>query len=110
MPETSYYPQIGGGGAGPPAPASAAPAAAESKPPAAEDEAEGDVGETALLPKSILAGKDFKPGDEVVLKVVHLYDDEVEVAYAPEKPSTPPEPGGMSADNEIDAMSSMKGA
>lgn len=41
-----------------------------------EDEA------TALLPKSILGGKKFKPGDEVVLKIVHEYEDEVEVAYA----------------------------
>jgi hypothetical protein len=43
-------------------------------------------GETALLPKSILGGKDFQPGDEVVLKIVGMHDDEVEVAYAPEKP------------------------
>jgi hypothetical protein len=43
------------------------------------EEAEGA---TALLPKSILAGKKFQPGDEIVLKVVRLYDDEVEVEYA----------------------------
>lgn len=41
-----------------------------------------EEGETALLPKSILAGKEFKPGEEVVLKIVHIYDDEVEVEYA----------------------------
>jgi hypothetical protein len=45
-------------------------------------EKEDSGGETALLPKSILAGKEFNPGDELVLKVVRLYDDEVEVAYA----------------------------
>jgi len=48
-------------------------------------EDEKDMGETALLPKTILAGKKFNPGDEVVLKIVHLYDDEVEVAYATDK-------------------------
>lgn len=44
--------------------------------------AHGDDGETAVLPKSILAGKHFDPGDEVVLKVVAIHDDSVEVAYA----------------------------
>ena len=62
---------------------------------------------TALLPKSILAGKDFKPGEEVVLKVLRILDDQVEVAYAtgegskeespepgPEMDSAPPAPAG----------------
>jgi len=40
-----------------------------------------DNEETALLPKSLLLNKDVAPGDEVILKVVHVYDDEVEVAY-----------------------------
>lgn len=50
----------------------------------AEDtETEEDMGEaTALLPKSVLGGKEFKPGEEVVLKIVHIYEDEVEVEYA----------------------------
>ena len=38
-----------------------------------------------LLPKSILMGKEFKPGDEIVLKIDAIHDDEVEVSYAPEK-------------------------
>jgi len=37
---------------------------------------------SALLPKSILAGKDFKVGEEVVLKIVAMHDDEIEVEYA----------------------------
>jgi hypothetical protein len=41
-----------------------------------------DDGETAVLPKSILAGKKFNPGDEVVLEVVKIMDDEVVVKYA----------------------------
>jgi hypothetical protein len=39
-------------------------------------------GETALLPASILGGKEFSPGEEVVLKIVAMHDDQVEVAYA----------------------------
>jgi hypothetical protein len=58
---------------------------AESEP-ETEDHGE-DMGEqTALLPKSILAGKDFKVGDEVVLKITGMHEGEVEVEYAPEKP------------------------
>lgn len=58
--------------------------------PAPEDGAEKPDdkmdGETALIPKSLLAGKDFQVGEEVVLKIVHDHGDEVEVEYAPEKP------------------------
>lgn len=45
---------------------------------------------TALIPKSILGGKEFKVGDEVVLKITHDYEDEVAVEYAPEKPTETP--------------------
>lgn len=44
-------------------------------------EAREDNEETALIPKSLLQGKDVDPGDQVILDVVHVYDDEVEVAY-----------------------------
>lgn len=73
----SYYPQDDG------ADDAAAPQQSDDTPPTEtnKDEQEPE-GETALLPKSILAGKEFKPGEEVVLKIVHLYDDEVEVEYA----------------------------
>lgn len=97
-PDTSYYPSVGEE----PAPKGAGSESQDSE----------DVAETALLPKSILAGKDFKPGDELVLEVVHLYDDEVEVKYASgeseEDEKTEPE-HMMSADQEIDGMMSMKG-
>jgi hypothetical protein len=43
---------------------------------------EEGAGESAMLPKSILAGKHFDPGDEVVLKVVAIHGDEVEVEYS----------------------------
>jgi hypothetical protein len=46
----------------------------------------GDKGEvTGILPKEILAGKDFKPGEEIVLKIVAIHDNDVEVAYASEE-------------------------
>lgn len=57
------------------------------------------MGATALLPKSILGGKDFNPGDEVVLKVVRLYDDEVEVRLPDVS-----KPIEKTTDEEIDQM------
>lgn len=55
------------------------------KPPM-EDKPKSDEGEpTALLDKSVLGGKEFNVGDEVVLKIVAMHDKEVTVAYAPEK-------------------------
>lgn len=71
-----------------------APDESSQKPGSSED-SEYPESETALLPKSILGGKDFKEGEEVVLKIVHLYDDEVEVQYAPEKPEKEGEKGMM---------------
>lgn len=50
----------------------------------AEESKEEYEQETALLPKSILGGKEFSPGDEVVLKIVAIHEDEVEVEYAKE--------------------------
>lgn len=62
---------------------------AETAPNEADETDTGkDEGTTALLPESILAGKKFNVGDEVVLKIVHIGDGEVEVAYAPSKEKT----------------------
>lgn len=63
---------------------------------------EAAEGETALLPKTILGGKTFKPGDEVVLKIVREYENEVEVEYAPEKPEAGAE--GEAAPEEAPTM------
>lgn len=41
--------------------------------------------ETGLLPKSLMAGKDFKPGDEIMLKITAIHEKDFEVEYAPEK-------------------------
>jgi hypothetical protein len=50
-----------------------------------EPSAEGDhedIGETtALLPKSILAGKKFSVGDSVWLKIDAIHDNDVAVSY-----------------------------
>lgn len=94
MPSEDLYPPSGG--TGPPDKGEAAD----------HSEADESSEQTALLPKSILAGKDFKPGEEVVLKIVRIHDDEVEVAYATEKPETENKSEGMSADEEIDSMTS----
>lgn len=63
-----------------------------------ETETETEGGQTALLPKSVLGGKDFEPGEEVVLKIVKVHEDEIEVQYAPEKAKEP------TSDEEIDAL------
>lgn len=85
--------------------------------PEQEDKEQEGQEPTAVLPKSILMGKDFKPGEEVVLKIVRIHDDQVEVAYAPEKgkegegegemaeaPAPGPEAGG--GDQEMAGMMS----
>lgn len=74
-----YYPDAGGDATPKDSAEEATPEKDESK----DDETM--EGETALLPKSILAGKTFNPGDEVVLKIVHMGDDEIEVEYATAK-------------------------
>lgn len=67
---------------------------------------EGGV-QTALIPKSLLMGKEFNPGDEVVLEIVHLYEDEVEVKYAPEKKDKKEEKEGMDDMHPEDQLDSM---
>jgi hypothetical protein len=54
---------------------------------APHDEQEEET--SALLPKSILAGKEFKVGEEVVLKIDAIHDDEIEVSYATGKSKEP---------------------
>jgi len=66
------------------------------------EETEG--GETALIPKSLLGAKEFSPGDEVVLKIVQIYEDEVEVQYATEGPPEEESSTMMDAESEMDQM------
>jgi hypothetical protein len=55
-----------------------------------EDKPMDEIGETALLPVSLLHGQEVTPGDEITLRVVHVYEDEVEVAYGAEEKETEP--------------------
>ncbi len=88
--QDSYYPDTG-----------------EDTQPTGEDNTPDDEqaeGETALLPKSLLAGKDLKVGDEITLKVEHIYEDEVEVCPADSKEEKS-EPSAMSeAQGSMDQM------
>lgn len=60
------------------------PAAAPQAEPEGQEKSD-EGGPTGVLPKSILMGKDFNTGDELVLKILAIHDDEIEVGYAPEK-------------------------
>jgi hypothetical protein len=48
-----------------------------------EDKDEGQ--KTYVLPKAVLEGKEFEPGDELVLRIVSMHGDQIEVTYAPAK-------------------------
>jgi hypothetical protein len=74
-----------GGGPGPAQDPDMASDEAQDKGETKDEKTEEEgAGESAMLPKSILAGKTFNPGDELVLKVVAIHGDEVEVEYAKE--------------------------
>lgn len=60
----------------------------EENKPEAKSTDEATQSPTGLISKSLLGGKDFKVGDEVVLEIVAEHGDEVEVKYASEKPET----------------------
>lgn len=100
MPQ-DYYPEMGSG-----------PAPPKSDGPTPERPMKDKrLGESALLPKSIIGNGEVRPGDEITMKVMHVYDDEVEVCCtssesedeeteSESEPTTKP----MSADEEIDGM------
>jgi hypothetical protein len=84
---------------------------------------------SALIPKALLAGKEFNVGDEVVLKITGMHGDSVQVEYAPEKgkgeeeyegdkeaeappeeqPQPPPDQGGAGNVGGGESMGSMMG-
>ena len=41
--------------------------------------------QTGLLPKALMAGKDFKVGDEIMMKITAIHEKDFAVEYAPEK-------------------------
>lgn len=89
MPDESYYPDPESG----------------NTEPAESDDSDESKGETALLPKSLLAGSDFKVGDEITVKIEHIYEDEVEVSYTKAKEE---EPSAMeNASGSLDEMAGM---
>lgn len=61
---------------------------------------------SAVLPRSILAGKKFDVGDEVVLKITAMHEDQIEVEYAPAKgkESGKEEGGYGGGDSEMESM------
>jgi hypothetical protein len=71
------------------------------KTPITEDGAPEGEGESIHIPMEFLQGKQFKEGDEIVMKVVSADDEGVEVEYAVKEE---PDSGGdgMSANAEID--------
>jgi hypothetical protein len=72
-----------------PADAPAPPQGDDSDP-----KAEGDDSATGLLPKSVLGGKELKPGDECTLQIVADHGDEYEVKYADQGAEEPQDPDG----------------
>lgn len=85
------------------APPMTPPETMEEGQPMTPPEAEASAGEamTALIPKSVLGGMEFEPGQELTVKVVKVYGDEIEVQPVT---STETETEPMSADQEIDDM------
>ena len=59
--------------------------------------------ESALLPKSLFGGKEPKPGEEFVFKVVQVHGEEVEVEYATGSEKKDSE-NMAAADSKMDAM------
>lgn len=67
------------------------------------EKGEGEAKEshdTGLLPKSLMAGKDFKVGEEIVLKITAIHENDFEVEYAKD------EGGGKEGYGEEDMASS----
>lgn len=73
-----------------------------SQSPVTEEGAPEGKAESIHIPAEFLQGTKFKPGDELVLKVISADEEGLEVEYA-----SPAEGGGegeMSANDEIDSM------
>jgi hypothetical protein len=71
---------------------------------ASADPSQESESKTALLPKDICP--DMQPGDEMMLKVVRVHDDQYEVEYSAEPSekevaSSDPEPTAPTGDNSM---------
>lgn len=89
---------------------------ADAAPMAPEEESKPDMQEekgeeaTAVIPKALLAGKEWKPGEEIVLQIVQVNEDGAVVKYASEKgggEEYPEEAGGGEEKDNPGSMSSM---
>lgn len=71
-----------------------------------EEGKQAEEGMTSLVPLSMFKGQELKPGDTFSGKVVHVYEDEVEVSLQPpateEQPSAPS--STMPDNEELDAL------
>ena len=100
----------------------APPAATTPAPDEGSKNAEGKEGEsdsqTAVIPLSVLGGKKFAPGEEVVLQIVSMNEDGAVVKYAegkgeeeeePPKEEAPPAPAAPPPGGGGNPMSSLMG-
>jgi hypothetical protein len=86
------------------------PMDSQSAPPSDQNrdaEEEQGGGESALIPKSILDGMDIKVGSSITLKVVHEYEDEIEVQAV--KGGEKSEDGGGMRDGDGSEMQAAMG-
>lgn len=79
--------------------------------PAAPEEEETSDSSTAVIPKALLSGKEWKPGDQITLEIVQMNEDGAVVKYASEsgseEESEAPEPEAAPPAQEAGGMSSM---
>jgi hypothetical protein len=78
----------------------------EPREPETTDEEAAESMNSAVVSNKVLAGPDGKmpqEGEEVLVKIVKSYGDEVEICRVSDKPTGPDE-GPMSSDSELEAM------
>lgn len=75
----------------------------EQAAPADNEGAEDEGGETALVSKSALGGKEYNPGDKIEMQVVAAHGDEYEVKCCPTDEAKPDE-GMAGASGRMSAM------
>jgi hypothetical protein len=71
----------------------------EDQKPDQEEDTRGDDQE-AILPRTILAGKEFNVGDELVLEVTAIRDGEISVKYSHPKDEDSAQPGEEEGDGD----------
>ena len=78
-----------------------------TEPGESSDKSKQDGAETFLAPKTAFG--DVKPGDTCEVKVVHVYEDEIELEYvrSDEEESETPTPSAM--DQSMNSMDAMAG-